>query len=81
MTFTPFTPDQFETLFGRTAELVTKLKSVTGEEISDDTVAAWKYRGRVPVQRVLDVERATGIPRYRIRPDIYPVEDMKARAG
>jgi len=80
MTFDPFTPDQFEALFGRTADLVARLRHTTGEDISDGTVGAWKSRGRIPVQRVLDVERATGIPRYKIRPDIYPAEDMKARA-
>lgn len=29
---------------------------------------------RVPPLRVLDVERATGVPRHELRPDIYPVE-------
>lgn len=80
MTQRTLSPEQFETLFGRTADLRRQLIEVTGEEISDDTVAAWKYRGVIPVRRVLDVERATGIPRYKIRPDIYPPEAVKARA-
>lgn len=29
--------------------------------------------GRVPAERVLDVERATGISRHDLRPDIYPL--------
>lgn len=36
----------------------------------------WKRYGRVPVERVLDVERVTGIPRERIRPDIYPPRNV-----
>ena len=27
---------------------------------------------RVPAERVLDVERVTGIPRHDLRPDLYP---------
>ena len=80
MTYTPLTADQFETLFGRTSDLAGRLTAITGEKVSEGTVGAWKSRGRIPVQRVLDVERATGIPRFRIRPDIYPAEEAKARA-
>ncbi len=29
---------------------------------------------RVPAERVLDVERITGIPRTTLRPDLYPSE-------
>jgi hypothetical protein len=35
--------------------------------------AVWLWR-RVPSERVLIVERVTGIPRHLIRPDLYPVE-------
>lgn len=33
--------------------------------------AVCKWR-KVPAERVLAVERVTGIPRYKLRPDIYP---------
>jgi DNA-binding transcriptional regulator YdaS (Cro superfamily) len=36
------------------------------------TVSEWTKRGRVPAHAVLAVERETGIPASRIRPDIYP---------
>ena len=37
--------------------------------------AVWKWEnGRVPAERVLDVERLTGLSRHDIRPDIYPRE-------
>lgn len=38
--------------------------------ISKGAVSQWS---RVPVGRVLDVERITGIERYKLRSDIYPV--------
>jgi DNA-binding transcriptional regulator YdaS (Cro superfamily) len=31
----------------------------------------WQWR-RVPAQHVLTIERLLKIPRYRIRPDLYP---------
>lgn len=38
------------------------------------TVTRWA-QNRVPAERVLDVERMTGIPRHQIRPDLYPRGD------
>lgn len=43
----------------------------TALKISRVAVYNWK---RVPVTRVLDVERLTGIPRHDLRPDVYPDE-------
>jgi DNA-binding transcriptional regulator YdaS (Cro superfamily) len=37
--------------------------------ITPQSVQKWT---RVPPYRVLVVEKATGIPRHRIRPDLYP---------
>jgi DNA-binding transcriptional regulator YdaS (Cro superfamily) len=72
---TILSPEQFDTLFGpSTTKLARQLGRKTG------TVAAWKTRGRIPAEEVLEVERVTGIPRHRIRPDIYPDEPVKARA-
>lgn len=28
--------------------------------------------GRVPAERVLKIEEATGVPRHELRPDLYP---------
>ncbi len=33
----------------------------------------WQWE-RVPAERVLAVEKATGVPRYELRPDLYPAE-------
>ena len=36
--------------------------------ISRAAISQWQ---RVPAERVLDVERITGIPRIELRPDLY----------
>lgn len=38
--------------------------------ITAQAISQWT---RVPVERVLDVERITGVPRHELRPDIYPI--------
>jgi DNA-binding transcriptional regulator YdaS (Cro superfamily) len=35
--------------------------------------AVWKWRV-VPAERVLAIERISGIPRQQLRPDLYPDE-------
>jgi DNA-binding transcriptional regulator YdaS (Cro superfamily) len=40
------------------------------DSISSQAISQWR---RVPAERVIDVERATGVPKERLRPDIYPV--------
>jgi DNA-binding transcriptional regulator YdaS (Cro superfamily) len=49
--------------------------------INKSSVTLWGQR-RVPAERVLEVEKATGIPRHELRPDIYPapVEQTGAAA-
>jgi len=37
--------------------------------ITSQAVSQWR---KVPAERVLDLERITGIPRHEIRPDLYP---------
>lgn len=37
--------------------------------ISTQAISQWR---EVPVNRVLDIESVTGVPRYELRPDIYP---------
>lgn len=39
--------------------------------VSPQAINKWKG-SRIPAERVLDFERATGISRHRIRSDIYP---------
>ena len=37
--------------------------------VSAQAISQWD---KVPPRRVLDVERASGIPRHELRPDMYP---------
>lgn len=53
---------------------LTKLAASLG--ISKQAVAQWD---EVPPLRVLEVERASGISRHELRPDLYPIEES-ARA-
>lgn len=39
--------------------------------VSSQAVSQWK---RIPAERVIEVERATGVRRERLRPDLYPQE-------
>jgi len=38
------------------------------------SIQDWLAVGRIPAERVLAVEKATGISRHVLRPDIYPLE-------
>lgn len=39
--------------------------------VKHPTIHSWLRTGRIPAERVLAVEAATGISRYQLRPDIY----------
>lgn len=39
-------------------------------DVSHTAVHQWAT-GRIPAERLIDVERATGIPREILRPDLY----------
>lgn len=43
--------------------------------VSYQAVHKWQ---RVPAERVLEIERLRGIPRSRLRPDLYPPDDHAA---
>ena len=38
--------------------------------VTPQSIVHWRNRG-IPAKRVLDIERATGISRHELRPDIY----------
>lgn len=37
-------------------------------------ISKWLQRGRVPPECVIPIERATGVSRHDLRPDLYPIE-------
>lgn len=50
----------------------TALASLIGK--TQGHISKWLQRDYVPPESVLDIERATGISRHELRPDIYPAE-------
>lgn len=52
-------------------------RSALAGELGISTSAVWQWR-RVPAERVIEVEKFTGIPRHELRPDLYPVEERVA---
>lgn len=48
-----------------------KVKLATSLGISKQAVGQWD---KVPPLRVLDVEKASGVSRHELRPDLYPDE-------
>jgi len=39
--------------------------------ITQGAISQWLTRGRIPVERVRAIERITGIPACKLRPDIF----------
>lgn len=52
-----------------------RLKIARTLGITHGAVYQWQ---QIPAQRVLEVERITGIPRSRLRPDLYPETENAA---
>ncbi len=46
--------------------------------VSYQAVHKWFRKGKIPAERVLAVEAATGVSRHRLRPDIYPADHRAA---
>lgn len=42
--------------------------------ITAQAISQWS---RCPAERVLGVEKASGVPRTALRPDLYPVESVE----
>lgn len=55
----------------------TGLAQALGGGITPQAISQWE---QVPHKRVLDVERATGVSRHDLRPDLYPREPSGAAA-
>ncbi|RWQ12375.1 YdaS family helix-turn-helix protein [Mesorhizobium sp.] len=41
-------------------------------------VSTWKQRGMIPAEMALPIERASGVSRHVLRPDLYPLEEVSA---
>lgn len=47
------------------------------KDCSYQAIQNWRRAGRTPSERVLEVERVTGVSRHKLRPSLYP----RARAA
>lgn len=45
--------------------------------VTPQALTKWKVRG-IPAERVLDVERLSGVSRYEIRPDVFGAPESAA---
>lgn len=52
-----------------------RLSLASDLNISSSAISMWE---RVPAERVLDVERITGVSRHDLRPDLYPAPESAA---
>jgi DNA-binding transcriptional regulator YdaS (Cro superfamily) len=48
---------------------------------SQGHISKWLERSYVPAESVLAIESATGIPRHKIRPDLYPESAQPGASG
>ena len=55
-----------------------KLLCGEGIRITPQAISQWS---KVPAERVLTVERLTGVPRHDLRPDLYPPPASEADAA
>jgi DNA-binding transcriptional regulator YdaS (Cro superfamily) len=42
-------------------------------KVTPQAVQRWCALGKVPAERVLEIEAASGVSRHELRPDIYPI--------
>jgi post-segregation antitoxin (ccd killing protein) len=58
---------------------VARLGDILG--VAHTSVVRWRQSGHVPAERVLALEAATGVPRHRLRPDLYPARSEPPAPG
>jgi len=59
---------------------LTKAAAALGID-NPSVIANWKKRNRIPVDRVIDVERVSGISRHELRPDLSAIFISKEPAS
>jgi DNA-binding transcriptional regulator YdaS (Cro superfamily) len=63
--------------WGGQSKLARELSKV-GDRCTPQAVQKMCASGHVPAERVLDIEKITGISRHELRPDLYPTEQPEA---
>lgn len=49
--------------------------------VTPQAVSQWLQKGRPPADRVLVIERASGVSRHELRPDIYGLPPSSPQSG
>ncbi len=63
----------YSTVAKKMTEINVEKSGKGGERVTKQVIWSWVHvLGRVPAERVMEFEEATGNPRSLIRPDIYP---------
>ncbi|EPG0369712.1 TPA: transcriptional regulator [Photobacterium damselae] len=62
------------------AERINQLSKKT-KKLKQSNIFKWRQLGAVPAAWVLDVEIASGVPCWELRPDIYPPERFKYKTS
>lgn len=47
--------------------------------VASSALSMWETRGQVPLKQAILIEEATGVARYRLRPDIWPLPFVRVR--
>lgn len=48
------------------------VQKATAEALGIDRVTLYRWaKGSVPAEKILEIEKATGIPRHELRPDLF----------
>ncbi|MEQ3658635.1 MAG: Cro/CI family transcriptional regulator [Glaciecola sp.] len=53
------------------------MKAAKAFDVTPQAIRKWERDNKIPAERVLKLEQITGIPRYELRPDIYPPEEYQ----
>ena len=62
------------------ATLGGQVKLADAIQTSQQNVSNWLRTGKVAPDKVILIEKVTGVSRYELRPDIYPPEESKYAA-
>ncbi|KTF10373.1 transcriptional regulator [Pseudoalteromonas sp. H103] len=62
------------------ATLGGQVKLADAIQTSQQNVSNWLRTGKVAPDKVIIIEKVTGVSRHELRPDIYPPEESKQAA-
>jgi DNA-binding transcriptional regulator YdaS (Cro superfamily) len=62
------------------ATLGGQVKLANAINTSQQNISNWLRTGKVAPDKVILIERVTGVSRHELRPDIYPPDDTKQAA-